>query len=202
MTANSTLAPRRARSPRGEGERLREELVAAATALLAESGELTALTLRAVARRIGIAAPSIYLHFPDLGSLSEAALARAFDAFDAARDNAALGLTDPGAVLRARARAYCHFALDNPGLYRVMFDRDRPASARGQASFQTLVDAIARCQDAGIAHKDDATGLAVLLWASLHGLASLRINRPQFPWPTTIDDDIERVVAALVGITP
>ena len=114
--------------------------------MLAETGELSSLTLRAAARRVGIAATSIYLHFPDLESLTEAAIERAFDKFDAARNTAALGLTDPGAVLLARARAYCRFALDNPGLYRVIFDVERPASERGQASFRTLVQTIERCR--------------------------------------------------------
>jgi AcrR family transcriptional regulator len=202
MSASPTVAPRRKRSRRGDGVRLRGEIVHAATALLAEHGELGALTLRAAARRVGIAATSIYLHFPDVESLRAAAIARAFDDFDAARDAAAAGLADPGAVLRARARAYCRFALENPGLYRVMFEVDRPPTERGQASFHTLVNAIERCRDAGSARDDDPTELAVLVWSALHGLASLRINRPQFPWPRSIDDDVERVVTAIVGATP
>ena len=201
MAAASPTVPRRRRSRRGQGERLREEIVDAATALLAETGEIGALTLRAAARRVGIAATSIYLHFPDLDSLTEAAIERAFDEFDAARDAAALGLTDPRSVLFARARAYCRFALDNPGLYRVMFDVERPASERGQASFQTLVHTIQRCQSAGLTQEADTTGVAALLWAGLHGLASLRINRPQFPWPAPLDEDVERLVTAILGST-
>src|SRR5438034_11416804 len=109
MARNSSAAQsaRRGRSRRGEGERLREELVVAATGLLAETGDLGELTLRAVARRVGIAATSIYLHFPDREGLYQAVIARAFEAFDAAREAAARGLADPGAALRASARAYC-----------------------------------------------------------------------------------------------
>jgi AcrR family transcriptional regulator len=202
MAIASPPARRRERSRRGEGDRLREEIVEAATALLAEAGELGALTLRAVARQVGIAATSIYLHFPDLDSLTGAAIERAFDEFDAARDAAARELTDPRAVLLARARAYCRFALDNPGLYRVMFGLERPASERGQDSFQTLVSTIERCQQAGVTNEADAGRLAALIWAGLHGLASLRINRPQFPWPAPLDDDVERLVSAIVGGTP
>jgi AcrR family transcriptional regulator len=200
MTHTPTPTQRRERSLRGDGERLREELVDAATALLAETGDLGALTLRATARRVGIAATSIYLHFADLDSLTEAAISRAFDRFDAAREAAAQRESEPGAILRARARAYCRFALDNPGLYRVLFDAERPVTERSRAAFQTLVRAIARCQDAGHALEDDAEHLAQLLWAALHGLASLRINRPQFPWRAPLDEDVDRVVAAIVGL--
>jgi AcrR family transcriptional regulator len=191
---------RRARSPRGEGEHLREELVDAATALLAETGDLRALTLRATARRVGIAATSIYLHFPDLDSLTDAAILRTFDRFDAEREAAAQQESEPGAILRSRARAYCRFAVDNPGLYRVLFDAERPVTDRSRAAFQTLVDAVERCQHAGHALQDDAEHLAALLWAALHGLASLRINRPQFPWRASLDEDIDRIVAAIVGL--
>lgn len=134
------------------------------------------------------------MHF-DLASLTDAALDGAFDEFDAFRDSAAHGLSDPGAVLRARARAYGRFALENPGLYRVMFGVDRPVSERGQASFRTLVQAIEHC---GV--EEDSVRLAALLWAGLHGLVSLRISRSQFPWPSSLDDDIESMVSAIVGI--
>jgi AcrR family transcriptional regulator len=198
----SLTARRRRRSRRGEGESLRGEILDAAKALLAETGDPGALTLRAAARRLGIAPPSIYLHFRDLESLRKAAIERAFDEFDAARDAAAAGLTDPRAVLLARAQAYCRFALDNPGLYRVMFDVERPASERGLASFQTLVRAIERCQKGGVAEEGDTVGRAALVWAGLHGLASLRINRPQFPWPAPLEHDVERLVVALLGSRP
>jgi AcrR family transcriptional regulator len=197
-----TPTRRRERSLRGEGEHLREELVDAAIALLAETGDLGAVTLRATARRVGIAATSIYLHFPDVESLTEAAIARTFDRFDAAREAAAQQESEPGAILRARGRAYCRFALDNPGLYRVLFDAERPVTERSQAAFHTLVTAIERCQAAGHALEDDAEHLADLLWAALHGLASLRINRPRFPWRAPLDEDVDRVVAAIVGLTP
>ena len=50
-------APARRRNRRGEGDRLREEIVTAASQMIGEAGDDTALTLRGVARRIGIAAP-------------------------------------------------------------------------------------------------------------------------------------------------
>ena len=50
----------RRRNPRGQGDRLREEIISAASELIAESGDADQLSLRAVAKRIGIAAPSIY----------------------------------------------------------------------------------------------------------------------------------------------
>ena len=51
--------PARQRNRRGEGDRLREEIITAASQIIGETGDDSALTLRAVARRIGIAAPYI-----------------------------------------------------------------------------------------------------------------------------------------------
>jgi AcrR family transcriptional regulator len=174
---------------------LREEIVEAALALLAESGDVGEIRLRAVARKVGIAATSIYLHFPDVESLVDAAIDRAFDEFDAARDAAAKRARTPAGVLRARARAYCRFALENPGLYRAMFQVSRPSTPRGRASFATLVQAIERCQKSGAsASRDAPERLAVLVWAALHGLVSLRITRSQFAWPASLERDVDRIV--------
>src|SRR6266700_6738108 len=56
---------RRQRNARGQGARLTQDIVSAALALIEREGSDEAVTLRAVAREIGIAAPSIYNHFPD-----------------------------------------------------------------------------------------------------------------------------------------
>ena len=65
MAATQQQAEVRRRNPRGQGDRLREEIISAASELIAESGDADRLSLRSVAKRIGIAAPSIYRHFPD-----------------------------------------------------------------------------------------------------------------------------------------
>jgi AcrR family transcriptional regulator len=68
----------RPRSRRGEGRLLRTEILAAATELLDTNGDERALTLRAVARRVGIAAPSIYPHFPDRPAIVLAVVRQGF----------------------------------------------------------------------------------------------------------------------------
>src|SRR5712691_7955762 len=60
---------RRTPNPRGQGGRLRDELLDAASGLLAAGGRDAELTLRSVARAAGVAAPSVYQHFADLDEL-------------------------------------------------------------------------------------------------------------------------------------
>ena len=85
-----TQHPARKPYRRGEGGKLRADILAAAAALIEETGSEQSVTLREIARRIGIAAPSIYEHFPsreaivyavidDLASQLRAAVAQAQD---------------------------------------------------------------------------------------------------------------------------
>ena len=68
--AQAAPAKARRRNRRGEGDRLREEIITAASQMIGETGDDSALTLRGVARRLGIAAPSIYRHFTAIFSSS------------------------------------------------------------------------------------------------------------------------------------
>ena len=87
MTPTAQAAPPtgRQRNRRGEGDRLREEIITAASQIIGESGDDSALTLRGVARRVGIAAPSIYRHFTDVDELKMAVVQRSFAEFARAR---------------------------------------------------------------------------------------------------------------------
>ena len=61
--------PTRTRNPRGSGTRLRDEIIDASIALIDETDDPAALTLRGIARQAGITAPSIYRHFADLAAI-------------------------------------------------------------------------------------------------------------------------------------
>lgn len=201
--ATATIPRRRARNPRGEGARLRDELVAAASEMIAETGDAGQLSLRGVAREVGIAAPSIYRHFPDLDHLKLAVVERAFARFAEARDKASAEFDDPAQALLARCRAYCRFALTNPGPYRFIFSHQAPAgSPVAMAAFHALADSIAKCQKDGVSLAPDRPErLAAQVWAALHGLVILRLNARQFPWPAPLEQMADDAVTRLVGLT-
>ena len=201
---------RRRNNPRGEGARLREALIDAACAMLSEAGDAGGLSIRAVAARAGVAATSVYLHFADLDEVKVAVAERAFAELGTAREAAVAGIDNPCSALVARCHAYAHFALAHPGQYRLMFGPDLPAAvftgfynATGSASrgaYESLTDAIYRCQQTGAAHDDtDPTRLAALLWPALHGQVLLRLDRPNFPRPP-LDDVITETVQRLTGL--
>lgn len=205
---SSTTGQRSRRRPnrRGEGERLREELIDAAIEMI-EDKQSDRLTLRGIARHVGIAATSVYLHFPDVDHLLAAVVARGFAELTATTDQAAHGVGDPAEELRVRCRAYSHFALDHPDLYLVMFQADLPittigddpANTPGLRSFQNLVKIVERCLAAGIAPShEDPFRLASLIWTAEHGLVLARISRPTFPW-TPIDPLVNEMVDRMMG---
>jgi AcrR family transcriptional regulator len=121
MAASATT--RRRRAARGDGDRLREEILVATAALLARMGSDEALSLRAVAREVGVSAPSVYLHFPDKEALLLAVAAELFGKVERALDAAAVRAgDDPVAAVVARARAYIEWGLENSGQYKVLYE--------------------------------------------------------------------------------
>src|SRR5882757_7106539 len=95
----ASTAPR-GRNPRGQGERLRAEIVDAALRLLDELADDQALSLRAVAREVGIAATSVYIHFADRDALVLAALEHCYAELSRAADDVESAAADPVAALR------------------------------------------------------------------------------------------------------
>ncbi len=189
MSVNASRRPNR----RGEGAKLRADIVAGAAAVLEETGNEDAVTLRAVARKVGIAAPSIYGHFADRDQMLLAVIAEAFDELDTALAAAAVSAGQGAADrLQVVCGAYLEFAAQRPHRYRVMFDRHRsgevgdvnqprpPDQLVGAAAFERLIDAVAQHPRASGGSPLEP---AIALWVALHGYISLREAVPAFPWP-------------------
>ena len=194
-------APRRARARRGEGVRLRDEILAAAELLLLETGSEDAVSIRAVAEAVGVTPPSIYLHFADKNELLFEVCEKHFDQFDRFLEDAASQSDDPLESLRLRGRAYVRFGLDHPEHYRILFmgrseetPDDFEEKRMGRiASFSHLVEGVQRCLDSGAVRGGDPVTVAVGMWAAAHGITSLLISKPGFPWPD-VDGLIDHVL--------
>lgn len=194
------------RNPYGKGGRLREELIRAADRLLAMTGDETSLSLRAIAREVGIAAPSIYLHFADKGELVREVLHARFEELGQVLREAAAGQEEPGERLRRACLAYCRFGLDHPNAYRVLFGKLAPLAGAplgpggpGKETFLLLVNGIRECMERDVIPEGDPTRVAVNVWTALHGVVSLRSSAPQFPWPP-VAEQVDDVLAGLAGL--
>ncbi|MER6983538.1 TetR/AcrR family transcriptional regulator [Streptomyces carpinensis] len=194
----------RGRNPRGEGNRLREEIIAATLRLLDELGGDQALSLRAVARDIEVAATSVYLHFPDRDALVLAALERCHQDLMLAVQRAETAAEGPVARLRAGTLTLGTWAHDHPGLYKVL--HESTLNQRADMRFKeelalTTTAAVRRCMDAGLAPRDDAAVVALDLRAAVHGAVSMRVNQPDLPWPP-LEEQVDRLLTKLVGVAP
>ncbi|GAA3632783.1 TetR/AcrR family transcriptional regulator [Lentzea roselyniae] len=210
VTAVTNTEPRR-RNRRGEGGKLREEIIAAAIALLDEGGDERAVTLRSVARKAGIAAPSIYAHFADQPSIMLAVVQQEMDRLAAAlREADEKAGQDPRQRLFAVCNAYLDVARQHPQRYRIMFGglwtpsvedtsiTDDELESLGAEALTLLADVLGACVEAGIAHdSDDLYGDAVALWLGLHGLAHQRAVVRKMPGPA---DVAERLITALAHL--
>lgn len=201
----TTAAPRRARSRRGEGERLRDEILAAAERLLVETGSEEAVSIRAVAAAVGVTPPSIYRHFADKNLLLFEVCGVQMRRLGEHLWDATRGVDDPVLALGLMGEAYVRFGLAHPEHYRIMFMGRSDLTPEQYADellletspFAMLVTLVQRAVDAGMTRHDDALRVALLLWSAVHGLTSLLIAKPNVPWPPVdalVRDLLEMVV--------
>lgn len=197
-----TSAPTpRGRTPRGQGEQTRERLLGAADALLHETRDTRALTIRGVTKRAGVSPMAFYLHFEDRDELLVTVMERHFTTFlEALREGIDAAGPDPRARLHAAALAFMRFGLDRPGEYVLVFETAAqlppgpPAAAAG-AAFRFIVELVHEvCPD-----EPDPRRVGIEVWSALHGTVLLRRNRPSFDWPPmepTVLDMVDRLVPA------
>lgn len=167
-------------------------MLAEARALLEEGGAAS-LSLREIARRVGVAAPSAYHHFSNLEAIAVALAEVGFDELAAKLEDAP---TNAKGQLLGTGRAYVQFALGNPGLYRLMFgDGFRSASSESQivrALRQRSYQAVKAGLRKRLPEDQVATG-ALFLWSLVHGLALLLIDG-QVENDVDIDETITNIL--------
>jgi AcrR family transcriptional regulator len=181
-----------ARTPRGQGERLRERLLDAGVEIVSEQGDASHATIRAVTKRAGVSPTAFYLHFRTREEFVAALRRRGFEEFRAAISEAAeTGGDDPGAQLQAGALGYMRFARERPNVYAMIFGPDHSSEEGGwdpddpgPASFQDLIGRVVAYLDRAGRRNADAPRLALALWTGLHGYVTLRHKAQRMDWPT------------------
>lgn len=188
----------RKRARRGQGQALRGEVLHAAMDLLRETGDEGSVSLRAVAERVGVTVPSIYLHFEDKAALMDAVCGEVFELLHVVMKEASEGASDPLDALHRQGVAYVRFALANPEHYRIVMSRTPdgldPAEEVVSGAFGYLLESVVACTRLGV-FEGDPVELGLRLWAAAHGIASLLIAKPAFPWPR-VDEVVERTMHA------
>jgi AcrR family transcriptional regulator len=162
---------------------LRQSLIDAAIALIGEEG-ISDLSLRQVARRVGVSHSAPYRHFEDKEALLAAVAEQGFQSLQVVMETARQGIPpDLSQRLEAIGVAYIHFALAHPFHYRLMFGDYRynlskysALAEAAQQSFMVLVNTIREGQMAGIFRLADPVDMARVAWSLVHGQSMLALD--------------------------
>lgn len=198
-------ATRRA-NPTYYGGDLRRDLLDTALELIAQEGP-SAVSLRALARRLGVSHAAPANHFPDKAALFTAIAVEGFGLLAEAIEDGVRQLgrdATAGQRFRAAGRAYTGFALAHPAHFAVMWQRDLlhqddpKLVAAGDTTFELLLGSVRDIQSEGWAAGRDPQAVAYLAWSVVHGLAALwlggSLQRGQRSF-----DEIAGEVGALLG---
>lgn len=180
--------------------RLAHEILRVAANMVEEQGP-DGVTMREVAKRIGYSPTTIYVYYKNKLELLMSAVMRAFDLFADSLEQAAPAGEIVGR-LRKAAQGYVAWGIDNPAMYRMMFEyvmmhsapvvATPPPEMREVAyrSWRFQRSLLAMAVDAGKLRIDDLDEATNITWAVLHGLTSLTISGRLFG-----DGDPQRVLA-------
>jgi AcrR family transcriptional regulator len=144
-------------------------------------------SMRTLAQRIAYSPATIYLHFAGKDELFECLVAESFARLE--KTLAALSI-DPGGrdsverLIRGM-QLYVSFGLRNPNHYRFAFLLLRPQLVRPHKvhpSFGVMRGLVLRCVEEGRFRGVNVETTSQALWAAVHGIVALLIQRPTFPW--------------------
>lgn len=148
-----------------------------ATCRIYLEGGVSGVSMRRIAREVGISATAIYRHYEDKDALFAAVVDEGFKLFGSYLRRA-MEEENPSERFRKVGKGYLDFALENPAYYNLLFvapqvwqssDLPEHVRLRGQSTFQFLVD---RSQEIGVLDPE-SNDAPLTIWALTHGLVSL-----------------------------
>jgi len=188
-------------------DRLRHEarraILDATEALLVEDG-YERFSMRRLAGRCDVAAPTLYHYFADKAALLDTLLEERFELLRALlADVPGSGANDPVEALRSRALRFVGFGLEHPTHYRLlMTPRSEPAPpARSAEQARELMESPLReLADGGRLASASLETAMQAFWALCHGLISLQSSRPGEGWsPELVETALDALIRGLVG---
>lgn len=165
---------------------LKEACIQAAREVIAEQG-IEGLSLRDVARKLGVSHQAPYRHYPSRDHLLAAIMQRCFEDFATFLDQASKAHTTD--ALLGMGQAYMRYAAQNPLEYRLMFGTPWPEPAAHPELVRHAVHAFdllrqhlqLQLQQRASATQSDMLALlaqaelqALFIWSALHGMASIQ----------------------------
>lgn len=190
--------PAKPRRKRLSPDERRAQIVAAARSLFAAEG-IEHVSMRKIAKRVGITQAAIYQHFENKEAIFFVIIEGFFTDMLAALETAVAEEAEPLSRLRRAMRAYVEHGLSRPEEYRLVFmtpmsglvraglavprtEEALHSPSKGSLAFDVLDRAVRDVVLAGRTRYCNTDLLAEAIWAAGHGIVSLLITHDQFPW--------------------
>jgi len=174
-----------------EKEALRQDILDAARELFVKEGYEN-VSMRRVAEKIEYSPTTIYLYFEDKASLLYAICEETFAKLAKRQEAIARDSDEPVETLRQVCRAYVDFGLKYPNHYKLTFinhpqhpgddKRHLREESMGMKAYGNLRSGVEACIKAKEFRETNIEAVTQLIWAGGHGVTSLLISMPDFPW--------------------
>jgi AcrR family transcriptional regulator len=167
-------------------EQLRRAILDAARRIFVAGGYEN-FSMRRLAKQIGYSPGNVYLYFKSKEELFRCLVEESFERLLQTLTSLQSGQQrcDPAEELKHGMWAYVEFGLRNPNDYRFAFMLQPPSEKKPykvHRAFDMLRHMVRRCVEAQRFPTADVETTAQALWAAVHGITSLLIQRPAFPW--------------------
>lgn len=171
---------------------LRRKVLAAAEELFVADG-FRNVSMRKIARKIDYSPTTIYRLFKNKDEIMDQLIADGyFGVYQRYQEIAAGEADDPLETLKKVIRSYIDFALANPRHYELWFATSQVEVADGQLHMRhgavrykvygVWLELIEECRRRELIVDRHTLLLFQLIWGAVHGLISLRLHHPAFPW--------------------
>jgi AcrR family transcriptional regulator len=184
---------------------LKEALISAGLEILSEQG-IEGLSLRNVAKKIGVSHTASYNHFPDkqalLAAISTAGHEQLYqvllDTFEKTKRSSSH-------IISEIAWAYLQFAQQDPDKFKLMFsgaleeERNHPAYVEiTQKTISLFEEIIIFCQSTGQLPEGRVENIAIKLWSLVHGFTYLMLEN-QFPVEYLQDQNLRELLKGIIS---
>lgn len=163
---------------------LREKILDISRHLLYNEGH-SSLSMRGIAKEVGVSATSIYLHFDNKDHLLHTLIEESVEELSVSIEERVDKNSDVIAQFEAIIQGYIGFALNHPEKYQIIYTVRSEAMARypkekfrrARRCYELLVKVIESGVESDLMEEDDPLTAAYSIWGQLHGVISVVLNQ-------------------------